>query len=517
MEAKEISLQDLLAGTDWAAAKCEPAADFLAKDRPIRVVYDSRQAGRNCLFVAMEGLTVDGHRYCSQAYESGCRLFLVNQPVDLPPDALVFTVENTRAALPIVAANFFDHPAKELRLIGITGTKGKTTTCLALAKILNDTGHPAASIGTEGAIFGDLHIETGLTTPESFELQSYLRTFADAGARYAVMEVSSTGLKFHRTDGLRFEYGIFTNFASDHVGRLEHPSLEDYRDSKARFFGLCDTVLINRDDALADYFADFATGKIIFYSCAADAAAGVAAGEPEGPDIYADRIQTVREEDGGFRTSMLAHLPEEYAVSFPLLGRFNAENILPAMAVALRLGLAPDAVCQSLKNLFVPGRTEVLNDYPGVLILNDIAHNGLSIDRLLGEMRPFVKPGSRLMVLLSTISYRTDIRRKDMAEAAAGKADVIMLSTSWVGHEDPNDLIEDMASYLTDFKGLILKEPDRPKAVEQLINLAEPGDAILLSELGPDNYLLIGNEKIPYTDKEAVKAACQKKLASEEV
>lgn len=510
MKAKNISLKDLLMGIDWSIQGAQPSAEFLSQKRPVRVVYDSLQADADSLFVAMEGLTVDGHAYCQKAYESGCRLFLVNQELDLPADAVIFTVKNTRAALPLVGANYYDHPAKELHLIGITGTKGKTTTCLALTKLLNDSGRPAASIGTEGAIFGDLHIETGLTTPESLELQACLRTFADAGAQYIVMEVSSTALKFHRTDGLHFEYGIFTNFASDHIGRLEHPSLEDYRDSKALFFGLCDVVFINRDDGLADYFTGFATGEVVFYSCAPDAA-DRAAGQGL-VDIYADQIKTVHEADEGFRTSMEVHLPEKEQVSFPLLGRFNAENILPATAVAKHVGIPLELIRKSLFDLFVPGRTETLSCYPGVLIVTDMAHNGISVDRMLTEMRPFVKPGGRLMVLISTISYRTDVRRRDMAEAAAGKADVIMCSSSWVGNEDPNEIVENMASYLTDYEGLVLKEPDRRKAVAQLVYLAEPGDAILLCDMGETPYLIIGNEKIPYTDKEAVEAACREKL-----
>nr|WP_072514167.1 UDP-N-acetylmuramyl-tripeptide synthetase [Ndongobacter massiliensis] len=493
-------LQNLLSGISyqWQQKPGEIDEDVLLKTSIDDIVYDSRKAKERLLFVALRGVTVDGHHFCQEAFDRGCRFFLVDKKVDLPAEAAVIEVENTRAALPLVSANYFDHPANELSvLVGVTGTKGKTTTTVALQKILNQAGIPTASIGTIGANFEKLHCDTDLTTPESYDLQKILRTFVDAGAQCVVMEVSSTALKYHRVDGLRFHYGIFTNFASDHIGRMEHPTLEDYRDSKAKFFNKCDVIYINRADPLADYFAGFATGKVIYYSCEDNIAA----------DIWARNIVTKKESNAKFTTSMDAFLPQREHYAFPLLGKFNAENMLPVIHLAKHMGLSTDQIQFGLDAVQVPGRTEAVDIIPGVLVITDVAHDGISIDRLLGEMRQFVKPGHKLLTLISTISYRTEVRRKDMAQAAAKHADVIMLSTSWVGHEDPNDIVCEMAGYLQDFPGLVLQETNRKKAVWKLVALAEPGDAILLADFGDVDYVIIGDKKIYHSDPEAVREA----------
>ncbi len=485
---KDISFQ-------WQQKPKDVPEDVLLNTAIKDIVYDSRKAKNGLLFVAMRGVIIDGHRFCGKAYEQGCRYFLVDHCVDLPKDAVIIEVENTRATLPFISANYFDHPAENLLMLaGVTGTKGKTTTTIILQHILNHAGIPTASIGTLGANFKEINYHLDLTTPESYELQKLLRVFVDAGAKCVVMEVSSTALKYNRVDGLRYNYGIFTNFSSDHIGRLEHPSLEDYRDSKAKFFDRCDVVYINRADPLSDYFASFATGQVIFYSCQENIPA----------DIEASRINTKQLTDDKFITDMEISFPTEEHYSFPLLGKFNAENILPVIQIAKKMGLKQEQIQDGLTDIYVPGRSEAVALIPDVLIVSDVAHDGISVDRMLADMRPFVKPGHKLIALISTISYRTDVRRKDIALAAAKHADLIMVSTSWIGNEDPNDVVRDMAKYLQDFPGPVLQEPDRKKAIWKLVNLVEPGDAMLLADFGCYEYLIVGDEKIPHSDSETV-------------
>lgn len=488
---KDISFQ-------WQQIPKDIREDDLLKTHINDIVYDSRKAKKGLLFVAMRGVTIDGHTFCYKAYQQGCRHFLVDHFVELPADAIVIKVNNTRATLPLISANYFDHPAKKLFMLGgVTGTKGKTTTTITLQHILNHAGIPTASIGTLGADFQDIHYDLDLTTPESYDLQKLLRVFVDAGAKCVMMEVSSTALKYNRVDGLRFNFGIFTNFSSDHIGRLEHPNLEDYRDSKAKFFTKCDVIYINKADPLADYFASFATGQVIFYSCQNKFHA----------DIEAKNIVTKQLKADKFITDMEISFPPGEHYSFPLMGKFNAENILPVLHIAKKIGLKQEEIQKGLIDIYIPGRTEAVALIPDVLIVTDVAHDGISVDRLLCEMKPYVKKGHKLMALISTISYRTDIRRKDIALAAAKYADVIMISTSWIGYEDPDDVVRDMASYLKDFKGTVFQESNRKKAIWKLINIVEPGDAILLADFGCYDYLIIGDKKIYHSDSETVSEA----------
>ena len=211
------------------------------------IVYDSRKIVENCLFVCLKGANVDGHKFANEAFEKGAAAVVVSDEIDINGDNAII-VKDTREALAFMSANFFNNPALELTTIGITGTKGKTTTSCMIKSILEEAGQKVGVIGTLGIIIGDTQIKTNNTTPESYEIQKYLRKMVEEGCKSVVMEVSSLGLKWHRVDGFIFDYGIFSNLSADHIGKDEHESLEEYIECKSMLFRKCKFALINKDD-----------------------------------------------------------------------------------------------------------------------------------------------------------------------------------------------------------------------------------------------------------------------------
>ena len=231
------------------------------------ITYDSRKAGLGALFVCLVGAWMDGHTFARSAYDQGCRAFLVEHPVDLPTDSVQIVTEDTRAALAVIGADFYGNPADQLHIIGITGTKGKTTTALLTAAILSEAGLPCAYIGSNGVNIAGQHEATANTTPESLELHRLFRKMLDANVHHVVLEVSSQALRHHRVDGIPFEAVAFTNLSEDHIGPGEHPDFEDYKNAKRRLFAEYNArvMVYNADDPASDFMrAGFAGQQVSF-------------------------------------------------------------------------------------------------------------------------------------------------------------------------------------------------------------------------------------------------------------
>ena len=210
------------------------------------LVYDSRKAVPGCAFVCLRGANADGHKYAKMAAEKGAAVIIAEEPVEAPVPVIL--TDNTRLALACLSAEFFGHPAEQMHVIGITGTKGKTTTAFMMRSILEAAGHKTGVIGTIGVLYGDTLVQTDNTTPENYEVQKFMRQMVDAGCEYCVMEVSSIGLKDHRVAGFTFELGLFTNFSEDHIGGAEHKDMAEYMACKSMLFRMCRTGIINIDD-----------------------------------------------------------------------------------------------------------------------------------------------------------------------------------------------------------------------------------------------------------------------------
>ncbi len=463
------------------------------------VCVDSRKAKENCLFVCIKGFVSDGHAYAPKAYEQGCRYFLVENVLDLPDDALQILVLDTRIAEAEAAAAFYGHPDREMDVVGLTGTKGKTTTALFLQKILNDAGIPTGYIGTNGISFGDKRYPTANSTPDSLLIYAYLREMADAGMRAAVLEVSSQGLKLHRTHGLSFRVCAFTNLSPDHIGGNEHPDMADYAACKHRLFTDYPHAftICNADDPTTSIMNSGDRGTIVGFS---------ANPRSRAPWKITAMQGVIRDGIPGMEYAVTRcgeTLPRMYFLPQP--GTFNVNNALCAIALAYEAFNVPMGMaCESLETATVPGRFEtVFRDH--VLYVIDYAHNGVSMASMLDLLRGYHP--KRLICLFGSVGERTKERRRELAEVAGLRADLCILTSDNPGREDPEAILAEIDAAFPEGSCPRVIIPDRAEAVAYAVENALAGDMILLAGKGHETYQLLGTEKVPYSDMETLLSA----------
>ena len=310
------------------------------------VVYDSRKACPGAVFVCMKGARTDSHKYCQQVYQAGVRVFVVEDPIELPKDAVVIQVENGRKALAALSSARFRYPDRTMITIGVTGTKGKTTTTHMIKAILEACGKKVGMIGTNGVSFAGVWEPTQNTTPESYELHRYFSKMAEAGCEYVVMEVSSQAFKMHRTDGIFFDYGIFTNISPDHIGPDEHKDFEEYLACKSMIFQQCRIGIGDGDDEHFHQVTAKADCPVYTYGIEREA------------DFRAEQIRYVAEHDFvGLEFAVKGRLDMDVKVNIP--GRFNISNAMAAFSVCGFLNLPKERMRHALENLFVDGRMEL--------------------------------------------------------------------------------------------------------------------------------------------------------------
>ena len=319
------------------------------------VIYDSRKVSENSLFICIEGANFDGHEYAEAVVEKGATVLIVSKEVRVDnPNITVLLVENTRYAMAFISAAYFGNPADQLKVIGITGTTGKTTTTYLVKSILENAGFQVGLIGTIEVMIGDERIPAHNTTPESFLLQQYFRRMLDAGCQIVVMEVSSQGLMLHRTQGFQFELGIFTNIEPDHIGPNEHDSFEQYMECKGKLFQQCKVGLINCDDEHYKTVIENHTCKIETVGFSKDA------------DLKAEETQLI---------SSPGHIGIAFQVSgnmqFPVIldtpGRFSVYNALAAIGICRHFHIETSIIQNALKDAKVKGRIEMIR-FPMILL-----------------------------------------------------------------------------------------------------------------------------------------------------
>lgn len=453
-----------------------------------QIIYNSKLAEPSCLFVCISGFKADGHKYAMNAYENGVRSFIVEKEVSLPDDAQVFMVYNSRAALGALSAEFFGHPDRELKLIGITGTKGKTTSAHLVQKMLNASGIPCGIIGTVGAEFNGKKYPTNNTTPESFELYKLFRNMLDDGCKAVALEVSSIGIKQGRVDNLKFAVGVFTNLSPDHIGKNEHDTYDEYADFKSKLFERCDIAVINYDDEAYSIMIRNCNCQIIKYGIVGDF------------DIEARNIVS---DDGNGALSFECNVFERhYQIKTSLKGYFNIYNILSSVGVAYALGCDINKAVDSLRDVQVRGRVESLKTDSDFEVIIDYAHNGLSLKSIIETLKKDLK--GRLICVFGSVGGRTQERRKEMGLVAGSMCDLCVVTSDNPDFEDPMNVVEDIVSYIKQVGGKYYAEPDRKKAIEYSLSIAESGDIILLAGKGHEEYQLIKGEKIPFSEKEIV-------------
>lgn len=468
---------------------------------------DSRKACGGCMFFCLVGKTVDGHTFAPSAYRNGCRVFVAERELPLPADACQILVPDTRAALADVAALHYGHPEKKLRLIGITGTKGKTTTALLIRSLLESCGIPTGYIGTNGVMYRDVREITTNTTPESLELYRYLADMLDEGVETCVLEISSQALWMERTRGLVFDTVMFTNLSRDHIGGVEHPDFEHYRDSKRRLFKdyPANAVIVNRDDPVADYMTEGVSVPVLSFGLAADVGGDIPLWSAADirPDTHGGRL--------GVSFTLSRHgIPSDEPWFLPLPGDFNVQNALGAIAVVCeRFGVSLSDARTALAVAVAEGRFQAIIHpaRPDVTFIIDYAHNGVSLTAILETLRTY-RP-ERLICLFGSVGGRTKERRKDLAEAAGHRCDLCILTSDNPAGEPPMAILDDIDNAFPEGSCPRVKIPDRKEAILYAVDIAREGDIILLAGKGHENYQLIGVDRVPFSESAILREALE--------
>ena len=475
-----------------------------ASDREVSgISRDNRTAKQGDLFICTAGARFDTHApdVVNALYEQGVRAFVSEKALDLPEDAAVALVENTRSAGAAAYAAWYGHPADDLTVIGITGSKGKTTTTHMLADILREGGHRVGTIGTNGAIIGTEVRELKNTTPESDELEGYLREMADRGCDTVVLEISSQGMKQHRADGFRFDYAVWLNLQEgDHIGPNEHESFEDYAFCKAELLNHSALGFVHIDDPFAEKFLSYVQEMPL-----------ITFGASEGADYRAEDIaKTYDEASGqpGVRFTVSGKLSMDSWTNFP--GEFNVWNALAAIAVAHEMGVPDEAVNRALGNVHIKGRDDIVYKGPDFSVCVDFAHNGASTWNHLTALREF-RP-KRLVCIFGADGNRTVERRYGMGEAAGKLADFSIVTSGHNRWETFEQILADTEIGLNRAENpnyIAIK--DRKTAIRYAIDHAEKGDLITIIGLGHENWQEEMGVKYEYSDTEFVKSVLREK------
>ena len=455
------------------------------------ITNDSREARQGSVFVCIKGFVTDGHLFALRAYENGCRVFVCErQPDLLPSDATVIFVKDSRRALALIACEVYGNPSNELTVIGITGTKGKTTTALMIKQLLDISGIPTGYIGSNGIYFGSNKIDSTNTTPESHRLQKYMRMMVDTGVKALEMEISSQALKLDRVLGISLDVALFTNFSPDHIGPDEHSDLEDYFLSKKKLFdGFgAHTVIANADDEVTEKILADCKASIKYYSTQRKS------------DYYTQEpIVPYRAKNNIGTLFALHHQSSTIPCDVPIPGKFNVYNALATVAVANVVGISLREACKNINQIQIEGRFEIIKAPSGATFVIDYAHNGLSLQSALCALREY-QP-NRLICLFGSVGCRTQVRRAQLGQAACKYSDFSILTSDNPDTEDPVSIIKDIAAQYSNPDSYI-SIPDRTEAIKYAYSIAKHGDIVLLAGKGHERYQLINGKKVYFCERE---------------
>ena len=465
------------------------------------LTIDSREAGSGSVFFCIKGVNVDRALLAPAAYHAGCRAFVAEHALPLPSDAAVAIVPNARLALADMAAAFYGYPASRLTVVGVTGTKGKTTTSLMLTALLREAGVSAGYIGSLGAMAGGTTVPTVNTTPESLELQRLMAEMADIGVTHLVLEVSSQSLAVGRIRGMRFPLSILTGLGYDHVGKGEHGNLPDYFAAKREllYYYHCKTVVYPEADREAAALLRGISAKKV--------PVGFGSG-------FACLARTSVSEKKNGRLGESFHLMadgEPYPVTLPMPGKFNVTNALLATAAYIELEksasvppLSVPSIARALGKVKIPGRLQCIPAPGNRIFLIDYAHNGQSMGALLQLLREY-RP-ARLTVVFGSVGGRSFARRAELGRVVSDQADSAVITADNPGAEDPATIAAEIrAAMRIDFPAVII--PDRAAAIAYAVQNSVPGEIVAVCGKGAEDTQLIGKNALPYSDEKALTAA----------
>ena len=452
------------------------------------LVSDNRKLTKDCVFVCIEGANFDGHSVVNDAFKCNAAAVIVMKNVEVPENinTAVIKVKDTREALALASAAYFSYPTKEIKVIGVTGTKGKTTTTYLIKSILENAGYKVGLIGTIETIIGDEHVPSKNTTPESYVLQETFRKMADSGIEVCVMEASSQGFLMKRTLGTEFEIGIFTNLEPDHIGPNEHDSFENYMECKSMLFRQCKAGILNADDEHLEGILKGHTCEVFTY------------GMSENADYRASNVKLFEEKGVlGISFSVNGRINTDVAIDMP--GKFSLYNALTAVSVCSYLGIKEDAIKSALKSAKVKGRIEMVPVSDDFTLMIDYAHNAMALESLLTTLKEY--ESGRLVCVFGCGGNRAKSRRFEMGEVSGRLADFTIITSDNPRFEEPLDIIADIVTGIEKTDGEYIKIPDRKEAIRYAIENGRKGDIIVLAGKGHEDYQEIKGVKYPMDER----------------
>ena len=465
------SIKKLIANLDYEILNGEMRDFDIGK-----VCYDSKKVAENDLFICLKGARFDSHSLLSEIIKDGAKVIVVNKDNEyikdfsFDKDVVVLGVKNERMALSIISSNYFDNPKDKLKIIGITGTKGKTTTAFMIRSVLMHNGYKVGMIGTIGIFFENEHILTDNTTPESFILHEYFRKMLDRGIQYVVMEVSSQSLKYHRVYGIDFYFAIWTNIKPEHIGENEHDDYDDYINSKLKIFNQCENALIN------SFTDDY------------------------------DRIVSYIKDKTNCK---LYEKTENKKFELKIPGDYNQENASLAYRFGEIIGIDDEIIKKALSDTVVPGRIETVYSDSDFKVIVDYSYEDNGAKRFLKTIRE-ANPEGRIVAVFGCGGNRSKDRRYGMGKVSGELADFVVLTADNSRYEKTIDIIRDIESTLTNYKklgdldsGYVIYE-DRREAIEFAIKNRKPHDIICVMGKGHEPLMEMNGEKIHFLDKEVI-------------
>lgn len=457
------------------------------------IAYDSRKVTADTLFVAIKGYDVDGHDYIEEAMKNGATAILLEnvdkiRNITLPENVTFIVTKDARFSLAIAACNFYGNPSRKFKLIGVTGTKGKTTTTYMIKTLLEAQGKKVGLIGTIENYIGEESLgESDRTTPESLELQKMFAKMVEEKVEYVVMEVSSQALKLNRVAGINFDIGVFTNFSKEHISEKEHSDMEEYFNSKMKLFGMCNRAFINIDDFRGARVKREAKCQVKTY------------GIDNSCDLLAKDI-TITNIGVDFKVK-LTDRNERIKVDIP--GRFSVYNSLAAISVALYYGCSPEIIKTALENIKIPGRSELVPNKKELSIMIDYAHSPESLENILQAVKTYTK--GRVIVVFGCGGDRDTTKRPIMGEIAGRIADYSIVTSDNPRTEDPELIVKDIEKGISKTKGKYEVIVDRREAIEKAIKMANKKDIVILAGKGHEPYQEINKVKYPFDERIIVK------------
>lgn len=474
-----MKLIELLKGLQYTASTGSTDLDIN------KVQYDSREIKPGDVFVCIEGFSVDGHKYAQAAVQKGAVAVVCQKKIDGLENCTVIDVEDSRKALALISANYYGNPADKLKLIGITGTNGKTTSTYMMKSILEEAGYKVGIIGTIANYIGDRKIPAHRTTPESLELHELFKEMVEEGVQYCVMEVSSHSLSLSRVYGLQFAEGIFSNLTRDHLDF--HKTFENYYEAKLLLFKSSDTSIINIDDEYGRRIIEDAKGRKITYTI-----------ESAGDVFASDVSMHSRGIDFNINYS-----GSSIPVNLKIPGRYNVYNVLCSAAACLNEGIGLDAVKRGLEQVQVPGRCEIVTkSYNlGFEVIVDYAHTPDGLENILNTAREFTR--GRLISVFGCGGDRDRTKRPIMGKIGSELSDLVVITSDNPRTEEPMSIIDEIKNGIEKDNYILIE--NRREAIKKAIQIAEKGDVIVIAGKGHEDYQILKDKVIHFDEREIIK------------